>query len=58
LKVPPGDPRALQLAVRRLMDDDSLRKAIGEASWSAGQSLPRWSDTATRIAGVIREARA
>jgi glycosyltransferase involved in cell wall biosynthesis len=58
LKVPPADPRALQQALRRLMDDASLRRSIGDASWSAGQNLPRWSDTATRIAGVIKEARA
>lgn len=58
LKVPPGDPRALQQALRRLMDDDSLRRALRDASWSAGQRLPRWSDTATRIAGAIKEARA
>lgn len=58
LKVPPGDPRALQQALRRLMDDASLRKAIGDASWSAGQNLPRWSDAAMRIARVIKEARA
>jgi glycosyltransferase involved in cell wall biosynthesis len=57
LKVPPGDPRALQQALRRLMDDAGLRKAIGDVSWSAGQSLPRWSDTAATIAAVIREAR-
>lgn len=58
LKVPPGDPRALQQALRRLMDGESLRRAIGDASWFAGQSLPCWSDTAARIAGVIKEARA
>ena len=58
LKVPPGDPRALQQALRRLVDDASLRKEIGEASWSAGEGLPRWSDTATKIAAVIKEARA
>jgi len=57
LKVPPGDPHALQQALRRLMDDASLRQAIGNASWAAGRNLPQWSDTAARIAGVIKEAR-
>ncbi len=57
LKVSPGDPRALQQALRCLLDDVSLRKKIGDASWLAGQSLPRWSDTAAKIAAVIREAR-
>ncbi len=57
LKVPPGDPRALQQALRRLMDDVSLRKELADAAWAAGQSLPRWSDTAAIIANVIKEAR-
>jgi hypothetical protein len=28
---------------------------MGEASWAAGQKLPRWDDTARIIAGVIKE---
>jgi glycosyltransferase involved in cell wall biosynthesis len=58
LKVPPGDPRALQQALRRLVDDASLRKQLADAAWFAGQHLPRWSDTAATIANVIKEARA
>jgi glycosyltransferase involved in cell wall biosynthesis len=57
LKVPPGDARALQKALRRLIDDVSLRKTLADAAWSAGQKLPRWSDTAARIAEVLKEAR-
>ena len=54
LKVPPGDAPALALALRRAIVDRDLRAGLAEASWSAGQRLPRWSDTAKRIAGVLR----
>ncbi len=57
LKVPPGDVAALQRALRRIMDDAALRRDLAEAAWAAGQSLPRWSDTAATIANVIKEAR-
>lgn len=57
LKVPPGDAHALQKALRRLIDDVSLRKTLADAAWSAGQKLPRWSDTAAKIAEALKEAR-
>jgi glycosyltransferase involved in cell wall biosynthesis len=58
LKVPPGDARSLQQALRCLMDDAGLRRQTADAAWSAGRSLPRWSDTAATIANVLKEARA
>ena len=58
LKVSPGDPLALQQALRRLMDDPGLRARLADAAWAAGQNLPRWSDTAATIAEVIKEVRA
>lgn len=58
LKVSPGEPRALQQALRRLIDDRALRTTLADAAWRAGQRLPRWSDTAARISNVIKEARA
>ena len=58
LKVSPGDPPALQQALRRLMDDADLRARLSDAAWAAGQHLPRWSDTAGTIAQVIKEVRA
>jgi glycosyltransferase involved in cell wall biosynthesis len=54
LKVPPGDIAALTLALRRVIIDPALRARLAEASWTAGQALPRWSDTAGRIAAVLR----
>ena len=55
IKVPPGDERAFTLAVQRILHDAGLRRRIAEASWAAGQRLPRWEDTARTIAGVIKE---
>lgn len=57
LKVPPGDPHALAQALRRLIDDVDLRRRVADAAWQAGQALPRWPETAGRIAEVIKEAR-
>jgi len=56
LKVPPADKGALALAIGRVVGDAALRGRLADASWSAGQKLPRWEDTARIIAGVIREA--
>jgi len=55
IKVPPGDQSALTAAIRRLLDEPALRRRLADASWAAGQKLPRWEDTARTIAGVIRE---
>jgi len=55
IKVPPGDERALTLAIQRLLDDRELRQRLAQAAWSAGQKLPRWEDTARIVAGVIAE---
>jgi glycosyltransferase involved in cell wall biosynthesis len=56
LKVPPGDPVALSAALRILITDPALRARLGDASWEAGRKLPRWADTASRVAAVLREA--
>jgi glycosyltransferase involved in cell wall biosynthesis len=55
LKVLPGNEKALSDAILRVLNDAALRRRMGEASWAAGQKLPRWDDTARIIAGVIKE---
>jgi len=55
IKVPPGEERALSLAIARILDHRDLRQSMAHAAWSAGQKLPRWEDTARIIAGVIKE---
>jgi glycosyltransferase involved in cell wall biosynthesis len=55
IKVPPGDEHALSLAIQRILHDTGLRRRMADASWAAGQKLPRWEDTARIIAGVIKE---
>lgn len=57
LKVTPGDAQGLQQALRRLIGDRALRGRLADAAWSAGRTLPRWSDTAALIAHTIKEAR-
>lgn len=52
LKVLPGDVAALRQGLRVLIDDDAARLARAEAAWRAAGSLPRWHETATRVAAA------
>jgi glycosyltransferase involved in cell wall biosynthesis len=54
IKVPPGDVEALAAALRRVLDDATLRRRMSDAAWTAAQNLPRWEDTARIVAGVIK----
>ncbi len=54
LKVPPGDAQALSDALRSAISDAGLRRRLADAAWDAAAALPRWDDTARRIAHVIR----
>ena len=55
LKVPPGAVEPLREALRQVICDANLRRRLADASWRAAQQLPRWEETAHRIAAVIRE---
>ncbi len=53
----PGDVDGLAAALRRMLTDAPLRLACARASWVAGQALPRWEQTAARIADVLDRVR-
>ncbi|MFY9655767.1 MAG: glycosyltransferase family 4 protein [Methylocystis sp.] len=55
LKVAPGDVDALAAALRQAIGDARLRAQLSDASWRAGQCLPRWEDTAAIVARVTAE---
>ena len=55
LKVAPGDAAQMATALRQAIGDSILRRQLADAAWAAGQKLPRWSDTARIIAGVIKD---
>ncbi len=53
LLVPPDDPAALAEALRRVLSDAALRKRLGDAAWTHGQTLPTWRDTAAHVAEAL-----
>jgi glycosyltransferase involved in cell wall biosynthesis len=53
LLVPPNNPEALSKALRRLLTDTTARATMSEASWTNGQKLPRWEDTAKIVATAL-----
>jgi glycosyltransferase involved in cell wall biosynthesis len=54
LKVPPGDIASLREALRRMIADPAARHTLANESWAAGQTLPRWPDTAARVADTLK----
>lgn len=45
----PGNHDSLSRGMRRAIMDPGLRAQMAEASWTAGQRLPRWEDRAERF---------
>lgn len=55
--VTPDQPRALTDALRKWMGDADLREALTGEARRGRASLPRWSDTADRIASTLAGVR-
>ena len=55
--VAPDDPAALAAALRELIGDRAARARCAEAAQAAAAHLPRWRDTAMRIAEVVEAVR-
>ncbi len=52
--VPPGDPEALSRAVSRLLEDESLRRSMGEKAARRVRENFTWEKVADRLYGVYR----
>ncbi|MFC0408923.1 glycosyltransferase family 4 protein [Roseomonas elaeocarpi] len=53
----PGDSDSFSRALRRMIFDLPLRQSMAEASWQAGQRLPRWDDRAAAFVRELEQAR-
>ncbi len=53
---PPGDLVSLTKALRRVLFDAPLRRAMADAAWEAGQRLPRWEDRASAFHAELERA--
>jgi glycosyltransferase involved in cell wall biosynthesis len=54
--VPPGDARALAVALRTLLSDPAELSRRADAAWRHAERLPRWRDTAEKFARALDRA--
>lgn len=55
LLVPPGDARALQAALARVLDEPGLRQRLGEGARRARQGLRRWPQAAQQLSATLEQ---
>jgi len=53
LLAPPDDPETFAAHLRHLLSDDAARAALARTARAEGRALPRWSDTAAIMGGVL-----
>lgn len=51
--VQPDDVEQYSKAIRRMIFDDVVRRAMADLAWQSGQTLPGWTEQASRLAGVL-----
>jgi glycosyltransferase involved in cell wall biosynthesis len=56
--VPAGDAERLAAALRRLLSNPTEIEKRSDAAWEHAKSLPRWRDTAAKIAAALEMATA
>ena len=56
--VPAGDSVRLAAALRRLLSNPAELEKRSDAAWEHAKSLPRWRDTAAKIAAALEQAAA
>ena len=56
--VPAGDAKALAAALQKLLSNPAELARRSDAAWEHAKNLPRWRDTAAKIATVLAEAAA
>ncbi len=56
--VAPGNAGELALTLRRLLTSPAELARRADAAWDYAKKLPRWSDTAQRVAGALDRAHA
>jgi glycosyltransferase involved in cell wall biosynthesis len=55
LLVPSGDPRALEAALRRLIEDADLRSRLKKGALAARRNLPTWEQAGAQFAATLAE---
>jgi glycosyltransferase involved in cell wall biosynthesis len=55
LLVSPGDVDGLTRALRRIVEDEALRRRLGEAACIRALARPTWEETAARFFSLVRE---